>query len=142
MDKVCYLKFCSKNLGHEWNTNFQSVNPLGNVTTHSLALFYICESVLKFQNIFLAHSLSHNLTLIISPRLILQHWFVLKFQTHWYMKMQCITKRPVAMKLVQNKNIHNRRKKIHNYLKKVPCQRRPNIWLLIITIIHLYNKKQ
>jgi hypothetical protein len=139
LDTICYLNFCFKNLGHPWNTSFQSVNPLGNVRIHSLALFYICESVLKFQDTFLAHSFSHNLTLIISPRLMLQHWFILKFQTHWYVKMQCITKQP---KLVQNKNIHNRRKKIHSYLKKVPCQKKPNIWLLIITIIHLYNKRQ
>jgi hypothetical protein len=50
--------------------------------------------------------------------------FSFKFQTHNNGQLECIRKQLVAIKLVQNTSIHNKRKKIHNYLKNVPCKKK------------------
>jgi hypothetical protein len=50
--------------------------------------------------------------------------FFLQFQTHCYYKMQSITQQLMALKLIQNIDIHKQGNAINNYLRNVPCKRR------------------
>ncbi len=45
--------------------------------------------------------------------------FFFKFQANCYGKMQCITKQPMTMRLVQSISSNNMAKTINNYLKNI-----------------------